>query len=76
MEQEPLKPAPESTPKKAEEKKAEPAKPQRPANCSVCNKFIKEKWYYRNGAYYCSKGCFKQSKKKLAEEKKKSEASA
>ncbi len=58
--------------KKEAEKKEEAEKQKKPAECIVCNKSIKNKWYYRNGKYYCTKSCWKKSKKKneKAEEKK------
>ncbi len=58
---------------KPEESKPKPSKPQKPANCPVCNKSIKEKWYYREGAYYCGKRYWKQAKTKAEEDRKKSE---
>ena len=72
-EKEPVqKQAPEAvkeTPAKEGEKK-EPAakqKAEKPKNCSQCNKPIKRKtWYYRNGKYFCGKGCWKLSQKKAA----------
>lgn len=33
----------------------------RPKNCVQCNKTIKNKWYYRNGKYYCTKRCWKST---------------
>ncbi|MDD5439273.1 MAG: hypothetical protein PHS37_03710 [Candidatus Omnitrophica bacterium] len=48
---------------------AKPAPVEKAANCPVCNKSMKKKWYYRNGNYYCCRGCFKQSVKKAAEGK-------
>lgn len=48
---------------------AEPVK-----NCAGCKKQIKRsKRYYRNGAYYCNKNCYK---KKMEEDAPKSETSA
>lgn len=49
---------------------------ERPTNCVKCNKRMKRKsWYYRNGGFYCSKGCWKQaeakSKQKDSKEKQK-----
>lgn len=44
-----------------------PALAERPANCPVCNKVIKKKWYYRNNKYFCGKGCFKADFKKTKE---------
>lgn len=41
----------------AEEKVA----PQAGKNCAGCNKPIKRrKRYYRNGAYYCNRNCYKK----------------
>ena len=58
----------EAFPKEGEKK--DPAlkqKAERPKNCSRCNKPIKRKtWYYRNGKYFCGKGCWKLSQKKAA----------
>ena len=47
--------------------KGSPAKQkvEKPKNCSRCNKPIKRKtWYYRNGKYFCGKGCWKLSQQK------------
>ncbi len=42
-------------------------KSEKPKNCAQCNKPIKRKnWYYRNGKYFCGKGCWKLSHKKAA----------
>ena len=42
-------------------------KVEKPKNCSRCNKPIKRKtWYYRNGKYFCGKGCWKFSQQKAA----------
>ena len=49
---------------KAEKKPDVPLKKVRPANCESCNKSIKDKWYYRNGKFYCTKQCFKTTAKK------------
>ncbi len=38
-------------------------KPAKPAECTVCGKSIKNLWYYREGKYYCGKGCWKKYKK-------------
>ena len=39
-------------------------------NCAGCNKPMnKAKRYYRNGKYYCNKGCRKQALKKAQESK-------
>ena len=50
--------------------KKEPEKKEKPKECIICNKSIKDKWYYRESNYYCGKGCWKKSKKKPEEEKK------
>jgi len=48
--------------KKPEETKKQPGPVEKPTNCMKCNKRLKRKtWYYRNGGYYCSKGCWKQA---------------
>ncbi len=52
-------------------KVAEPEKPAKPAECVACNKSIKNLWYYREGKYFCSKGCWKKSKKSEKEAKDK-----
>ena len=32
-------------------------------NCTQCKKRLSRKqWYYRDGTYFCSKGCWKTSK--------------
>ena len=49
------------------DKEAEPEKKARPKECSACAKDIQKQWYYREGAYYCSKGCWKKSKKEAQE---------
>ncbi len=49
---------------KTEEAKKEEPKAERPANCVVCNKSIKKRWYYRNGKYYCTKTCWQTALKK------------
>ena len=47
------------------EEKAVVAKTEKPANCVGCKKSIKKKrWYYRNGAYYCTKRCWSTTTKK------------
>jgi hypothetical protein len=66
--------APANEQAKAKSAEAKPAGKEAPAapaakiekgtNCPVCNKSIKKKWYYRNGKYFCCKGCFQQDKKK------------
>ena len=51
----------------AEAKEAKPAAPEKvvkPKECSVCSKNMDKKWYYRDGAFYCGKGCWKKTKKK------------
>jgi hypothetical protein len=43
-------------------------------NCPTCKKIMKRvKRYYRNGAYYCNKNCYK---KKIAESAPAAEAPA
>lgn len=59
--------------KEAAKAKAEPKKTEKGANCPVCSKALKKMWYYRNGVYYCGKGCFQQARKKANAEKKKAE---
>lgn len=52
--------------------------PDRPANCPTCDKRLSRKqWYYRNGQYFCKKGCWQtaQAKAKQEEAAKKKEAS-
>ena len=40
-------------------------KSEKPKNCVRCNKPVKRKtWYYRNGKFYCGKGCWKLSQQK------------
>lgn len=40
----------------------EELKAEKSSNCAGCNKPLKKlKRYYRNGKYYCSKKCWKQS---------------
>ena len=52
--------------------KTVPAKLARPKECVICSKNIQKLWYYRNGKFYCGKGCWKKSKKeKESPEKKK-----
>lgn len=61
---------PEAVKKEAATKEApKTGKAARPANCVVCNKSIKKKWYYRNGKFYCCKGCWQQDVKKQAQQK-------
>ena len=51
--------------KAPEAKKKEDTATEKPANCTSCNKSIKNKrWYYRNGKYYCSKRCWQTAAKK------------
>ncbi len=54
----------------AKEETAKPVqvKPEKPANCPVCNKSMKKKWYYRNLKYYCCKGCWTTDAKKAKAE--------
>ena len=73
--------APEAAKAEAvEEKKKGPAKqpkrtePHKPAECAACAKHLPKKlWYYRNGAFYCTKKCFtrksEEDRKKAAEAK-------
>ena len=56
------KPAAEKAPEKKQEKPEISTEFGR--KCSSCNKPIKrQKRYYRNGAYYCNKNCFKKKTK-------------
>jgi len=51
---------------------AQEAKPavEKQTNCPACNKPIKKlKRYYRNGKFYCTKKCWKDSLKKAEEPK-------
>ena len=64
----------EAEKKKEVEKKEEAEKQKKPAECIICNKSIKNKWYYRNGKYYCTKSCWKKSKKKASDDKEKADA--
>ena len=59
-----------------EEKKEVKAPEQgKPTNCAKCNKRLKRKTrYYRNNAYYCSKGCWKSVLAKGKEKTTKKEA--
>lgn len=64
-------PAAEAPAKEVKEKEQEkgPAEKvgRRPVNCSQCKKRLSRKqWYYRDGNYFCSKGCWKASKEKKA----------
>jgi len=67
------KPVTEKAPKADDAKENDaPAKLARPKECVVCSKNIQKLWYYRNGKFYCGKGCWKKSKKeKESPEKKK-----
>lgn len=59
----------ETSAKKEEGKLESPSrsKGEKPKNCVQCNKPIKRKtWYYRNGKYFCGKGCWKLSQKVAA----------
>jgi hypothetical protein len=43
---------------------------ERPTNCPSCGKRLSRKqWYYRNGQFYCKKGCWETAKAKAAEER-------
>jgi len=65
---------------KAEEKKEEKkgnanqpksTKPPKPTECAACDKtLIKKLWYYRNGAFYCTKKCFMRTLKGGSSEEK------
>ena len=58
-------PAPKETAPKEGQQPA--GKTERPKNCVRCNKPLKRKsWYYRNGKFFCSKGCWKLFQKKAA----------
>ncbi|MFH1381166.1 MAG: hypothetical protein ABIH57_03235 [Candidatus Omnitrophota bacterium] len=53
-----------AAPKKDEEKIEKlSGKAARPKECVVCSKNIQKLWYYRDEKYYCTKGCWKRSKK-------------
>ncbi len=59
-------PAPEAAP--APEAVKEAVKKEKPSNCASCNKSIRKKqYYYRNGKYYCTKTCWKNTLKKQEE---------
>jgi hypothetical protein len=46
----------------------------KPGECANCgNPIAKRLWYYRNGAYYCTKKCYKR--KLEADRQKEQEAS-
>lgn len=58
-------------PEKTEQKKA------KRKNCANCSKQVKRiGWFYRNGKFFCSKGCFKVFDKKQKEEQKEKEEQA
>ena len=47
---------------------------ERPATCPSCSKRMsKKQWYYRNGQYFCSKGCWETAKSKAEAEGAKTE---
>lgn len=55
-----------------EEAKKTPETAGKPTNCMKCNKRLKRKiWYYKNNAYYCSKGCWQQAVKAAKAKKEK-----
>lgn len=66
-EQKPQEKKPEEKKPQAEKPKEPPKAQERPKECVVCSKSIEKRRYYREGKYYCGKGCWKKSKK--AEEK-------
>lgn len=58
---------PEGEVKQEEIKEVKPIVPEKiakPKECPICNKNMDKKWYYRDGAFYCGKGCWKKTKKK------------
>lgn len=58
--------------KKPEEPKKQQEAVEKPTNCKKCNKRLKRKsCYYRNGGYYCSKGCWKQAVEDAKKKKEK-----
>lgn len=65
----------------AEDAKAAPAAgeakqggTERATNCASCNKrLFRKKQYYRNGAYFCNKRCFKAASAKAAKAAAKAE---
>ena len=58
--------------KKPEEAKKTAVAVEKPTNCVKCNKRLKRKsCYYKNNAYYCSKGCWQQAVKDQAAKKDK-----
>lgn len=61
--QKPAKPTPEKTEEKPAATKVPLEKTHRPKECASCGKNIDKKWYYREGKYYCGKGCWKKIKK-------------
>ncbi len=66
------KPVTEKAPKADDVKKEDvPAKLARPKECVICSKNIQKRWYYRNGKFYCGKGCWKKSKKEKGSPEKK-----
>ncbi len=66
----------EKTEAKAGEKPGR-QKIEKPKNCSQCNKPIRRKaWYYRNGKYFCGKGCWKIAMEKERGEKAQKAAEA
>ena len=53
-----------------EEKSKKKTKKAKVINCTNCNKPTKRlKRYYRNGKYYCSKRCWRESKTKDSQPK-------
>lgn len=90
VEETPAEPAAEEKPAETPAEKAEETvevksgsqprstEPQTPTECATCGKaLLKKLWYYRNGAFYCTKRCYKRKaqdeKKKAEEEKSKAE---
>lgn len=67
-------PAEAEAPKKKENQLKSTA-PTKPAECSACAKSLKHRnWYYREGAFYCTRRCYKkklEEKAKAAQEKDK-----
>ncbi len=60
----------------AEAEKATQGKAKR-KNCANCSKQVKRiTWFYRNGKFFCSKGCFKIFDKKQREEREQKEEEA
>ncbi len=64
----PVEAPPAAAVKETKEVKEEKEKgDERPQTCSQCKKRLSRKqWYYRDGNYFCSKGCWKTSKEKEA----------